>query len=210
MAVDLDLIYLRARYYDPSTGQFISHDPLTATTRQPYSYVSDNPLNGVDPTGLDGNGIYNFLSSTVGAVFGHQDYYSLDLGGNAPVIGPVGFGPTFGFTWTADKTYFNEGFGFGSSGPSCAFSGGHLLQRHASQAAIDNFVSGPSLTAGLSYPGGAAGVWGNEGQTNADAFGAQGTFGIRQFGIYQTNSVDTADPHFWDQVLGPLHPIDVS
>ena len=46
------LIYMRARYYDPSTGQFISRDPLEELTRQPYSYVNDNPLNGTDPTGL--------------------------------------------------------------------------------------------------------------------------------------------------------------
>jgi RHS repeat-associated protein len=51
---DSGLFYLRARYYDPSAGQFISRDPLTATTRQPYSYSYDNPLNLTDPTGLFG------------------------------------------------------------------------------------------------------------------------------------------------------------
>ena len=45
--------YLRNRYYDPSTGQFISRDPLSGTTRQPYAYVVDDPLNHIDPTGLD-------------------------------------------------------------------------------------------------------------------------------------------------------------
>ena len=50
--------YLRARYYDPSTGQFVSRDPLVAKTRQPYAYAGDNPLNAVDPTGLD-CGIFN-------------------------------------------------------------------------------------------------------------------------------------------------------
>jgi RHS repeat-associated protein len=46
------LIYLRARYYDPVTGQFISRDPAVAATRQPYGYTGDNPLNAVDPSGL--------------------------------------------------------------------------------------------------------------------------------------------------------------
>jgi RHS repeat-associated protein len=48
------LYYLRARYYDPVTGQFLSRDPITSTTRQPYSYVSGSPLNRTDPTGLCG------------------------------------------------------------------------------------------------------------------------------------------------------------
>jgi RHS repeat-associated protein len=47
------LIYLRARYYDPTTGQFMSRDPLVATTRSPYAYVAGNPLNATDPTGWD-------------------------------------------------------------------------------------------------------------------------------------------------------------
>lgn len=46
------LIYLRARYYDPATAQFLSRDPFVATTRQPYSYVRGNPLNSTDPLGL--------------------------------------------------------------------------------------------------------------------------------------------------------------
>ena len=46
------LIYLRARYYDPTTGQFLTRDPLVALTGSAYGYVDGNPLNDVDPTGL--------------------------------------------------------------------------------------------------------------------------------------------------------------
>ena len=46
------LIYLRARYYDPTTGQFLTRDPLEPITGTPYAYVSNNPLNYTDPTGL--------------------------------------------------------------------------------------------------------------------------------------------------------------
>jgi len=49
---DTRLVYLRAREYDPATGQFMSSDPLRALTREPYSYAEDNPLNEVDPSGL--------------------------------------------------------------------------------------------------------------------------------------------------------------
>ncbi len=44
--------YLRARYYDPTTAQFISRDPLVTMTGSTYSYASQNPMNSVDPTGL--------------------------------------------------------------------------------------------------------------------------------------------------------------
>lgn len=46
------LYYLRARFYDPATAQFVSADPAVALTRSAYGYVNDNPLNGYDPTGL--------------------------------------------------------------------------------------------------------------------------------------------------------------
>lgn len=46
------LQYLRARYYDPNTAQFLTRDPLAAATRHPYSYVSGDPLDATDPSGL--------------------------------------------------------------------------------------------------------------------------------------------------------------
>lgn len=49
------LVYLRARWYDPSTGQFLSVDPLVAQTQQPYQYGGDDPINETDPTGLCGD-----------------------------------------------------------------------------------------------------------------------------------------------------------
>jgi RHS repeat-associated protein len=45
-------VYLRNRYYDPATGQFISRDPIAPLTQEPYGYVGGNPLNYTDPMGL--------------------------------------------------------------------------------------------------------------------------------------------------------------
>jgi RHS repeat-associated protein len=49
---DTGLIYLRNRVYDPSTAQVLTVDPLVGTTRAPYTYAEDNPVNAGDPTGL--------------------------------------------------------------------------------------------------------------------------------------------------------------
>ena len=51
------LLYLRARYYDPSIGRFISADPYLGRMAEPvtqnrYIYVHNNPLLFVDPSGL--------------------------------------------------------------------------------------------------------------------------------------------------------------
>jgi RHS repeat-associated protein len=44
--------YLRARYYDPATAQFLSRDPVSAVTGQPYQYANGSPLQFADPNGL--------------------------------------------------------------------------------------------------------------------------------------------------------------
>ena len=45
------LVYLVHRYYDPTTGQFLSVDPDLSMTNQAYEYADDDPVNNVDPTG---------------------------------------------------------------------------------------------------------------------------------------------------------------
>lgn len=47
------LIYLRNRYYDPTTASFLTKDPLAALTQSPYGYTHGNPINRADPSGLD-------------------------------------------------------------------------------------------------------------------------------------------------------------
>ena len=49
---DLGLIDMRGRIYSPSTRQFLTPDPLGRLGASPYSYVSNNPLNWIDPTGF--------------------------------------------------------------------------------------------------------------------------------------------------------------
>jgi RHS repeat-associated protein len=46
------LQYLRARSYDPATGQFLSRDPIAGVTGQPYVYANGSPLAFTDPSGL--------------------------------------------------------------------------------------------------------------------------------------------------------------
>jgi len=41
-----------ARYYDPTTAQFLTRDPIESITRSPYGYVAGDPLDGADPSGL--------------------------------------------------------------------------------------------------------------------------------------------------------------
>lgn len=54
--VDTGLIYLRARWYDPSVGRFLSPDPAPAPQDRPaslnaYLYADGEPVGGVDPAG---------------------------------------------------------------------------------------------------------------------------------------------------------------
>jgi RHS repeat-associated protein len=55
---DLGLYYLRARYYNPLSGRFLSRDPEDGFFDEPatlhkYLYAAGDPVNGLDPTGRE-------------------------------------------------------------------------------------------------------------------------------------------------------------
>ncbi|MBK8466832.1 MAG: RHS repeat-associated core domain-containing protein [Chloracidobacterium sp.] len=91
------LQYSRARFYDPQIGRFISEDPIgfAGGDVNLYGYVWNDPLNFIDPFGLDGgplnyfrdpfspdNWMGNGLSNTLSDLLGLDDVarWSWDLG----------------------------------------------------------------------------------------------------------------------------------
>lgn len=76
------LIYMRSRYYDPDTGQFLTVDPLVSQTGQPYSYAGDNPANGTDPSGM----VAQAQCPQSSVPFWTDCYYSQQFNALAPMI----------------------------------------------------------------------------------------------------------------------------
>ncbi|MGA2084000.1 MAG: DUF2341 domain-containing protein [Terracidiphilus sp.] len=63
---DLGLYYLRARYYNPATGRFLSRDPEDGKIKIPatlhkYLYAGGDPVNMIDPTGRELTAYANLL-----------------------------------------------------------------------------------------------------------------------------------------------------
>jgi RHS repeat-associated protein len=78
------LVDMRARYYDASTGQFVSRDPtgLRGGDANPRRYAANNPVNRVDP---DGEGEFgNEVGLILGGIF--EQVTGIPL----PVAGEVG------------------------------------------------------------------------------------------------------------------------
>ena len=71
---ELDMLYLRARHYDPQTGRFISLDTEKGSIQNPmdmnrYVYCRNNPLKYVDPTGCSvGSSISDAIKAMGGAL----------------------------------------------------------------------------------------------------------------------------------------------
>ncbi len=82
---DSGLYYLRARYYDPAVGRFLSQDPLP--TGNLYAYVGNNPVNLIDPAGLQGAGDDAAAVCAAAAVAGTTATAATAGGGGVTVVG---------------------------------------------------------------------------------------------------------------------------
>jgi len=85
---DLGLYYLRARYYNPVTGRFLSRDPeggkpIDPKTLHKYLYADGEPVNGIDPTGRDDAADYT-------SIIGNEDWKTqLELRATAHVVNKI-------------------------------------------------------------------------------------------------------------------------
>jgi RHS repeat-associated protein len=89
---EVELLYLRARYYQPEVGRFVTKDPWSGLMGQPgtlnrFAYVTNNPVNQVDPRGLEGGELGGICpeckemmdeSDSDGVINGVIDYFSDD------------------------------------------------------------------------------------------------------------------------------------
>jgi RHS repeat-associated protein len=83
---DTGYYYMRARWYDPVTAQFITVDPALAKTNLPYGYTVGNPLSYTDPLGLSSETLA-FLNGAAGFMNGMSGgLYEAYLGAVAPGV----------------------------------------------------------------------------------------------------------------------------
>jgi len=131
------LIYLRARYLDPSIGRFISGDPFPGlidnpSTQNAYLYVSNNPILDTDPSGL-------IAQCVGGAIWGlGVDIFAQWYAGNG---------------YSTVRTLSSVGVGCLTAGIGVAFQGLKTGEQIAFGAGANAVLSGGAHAANNVYEG---------------------------------------------------------
>ena len=91
------LIYLRVRYYDPSTAQFLTVDPAYAQTQSRYGYVDGDPLNLMDPSGETPLVLYDIDRPAFSEPAAEADlYWKVWAAGGSPIFHPTTWLDSYG------------------------------------------------------------------------------------------------------------------
>ena len=118
---EVDLYYVRNRWYEPQSGRFLSEDPAgLAGGLNPYLYAGDDPIDGSDPSGLnpaclESPGLFGHCGTNTSGVGGDVEYdpRALDdplwdnfvrLSGQS-AYGPTGLGCIGNASCTPDPGY---------------------------------------------------------------------------------------------------------
>ena len=147
--VEHGLYYMRARYYDPEIGRFISEDPIGLEGGlNLYAYGAGNPIIFIDPSGLSIQDAHR--SSNV------------SVSGRAGVFGGVSLRSAGVFQLAADVDLFSLHFGSnsGSGGPlmtqgggvSLSIAGRSVFNLGRSRSSPDGGGSWTPWANGLSHP----------------------------------------------------------
>ena len=124
-----NLVYLRARYYDPATGRFLSKDPVRGLaslpqTLNPYTYAVNNPIRYTDPSGE-----FPFLLFIAGGLLGGAIY-----GYGSQVINNLNHGMCLGdalytnIDWLSFWMYTGVGGLIGGGIDGVAFGAGQVAE----------------------------------------------------------------------------------
>jgi len=116
------LQYMRARYYDPEVGRFISEDPIGfgGGDVNLYAYCIGNPINRIDPDGLwtlqfgigfNAGGVFGATKSG-GVIVGRNSktgkwQFGLYATGGAGAQGGAGASATVDVTWSSNDNISN-------------------------------------------------------------------------------------------------------
>ena len=118
----LGINYYRARYYNPTTGRFLSEDPAGfAGGINEYRYADDDPIDFIDPSGLDKkspNKMCGYLpSGEVQSVFGNGNF--IGTGGSLDLVTNFRTGEVTG--------YFSPGYFAGAAGLGASLTSGYTF-----------------------------------------------------------------------------------
>lgn len=204
--------YLRARYSDPSSAEFLTRDPAVAVTRAPYGYVGSSPLNAADPTGMcpeahplsrrSAQAIEQYMNA--GTTDPGQSYKQLATidrntspGGNGTNGGATNlvFDGCYGLCGSLSISLDSTGINYSASYGGLGTPGASVAVTHSNLLACDRHSS---VVAGSATNG----------------IGVAGSVGIRNSGPQSQQG--TPDPEDWEggpaigspgASLGPMHSI---
>lgn len=142
----VDLIHMNGRVYDPDIGRFISADPLVQSplmsqSLNRYSYVMNNPLSLVDPSG------YSWLSKAFKSIGNFFKKYWREIVAVVVTVVSMGtLGPAIGGFWGAVASGAMAGAIYGAT--VTALYGGNLGDIF--RGALTGAVAG-GIAAGIGY-----------------------------------------------------------
>jgi RHS repeat-associated protein len=188
--METNLSYNRARYFDPSTGRFLSEDPIRFTGGTNfYAYTRNNPANYADPLGLcpPSGGSNDNPCDYIGVADAPSQYAAAGLALQNSIIESLDGDNAFGLILAGLSTMASDFHQGGPLDPQ-PFTAGTPLQ----QATYGNYVYGVfSAAAGLSLDQAltAASIYGYKQQLVNGAYKGR-TFGPDYRGIPAANVQD--------------------